>query len=95
MIQKFDHDQTNGNIDINKRVGVEECWSNINNVPTMQLFTGISRNTQAKLYMLSLSECVQGIQKQCIVEYLSTYPIAYKIKKINKDFPTYCTVVGN
>ena len=28
-----------------------------NNIPTMQFFTGISRNTQSKSYMLSLTEC--------------------------------------
>ena len=29
----------------------------VNNIPTMQLITGISRNTQSKSYMLSLTEC--------------------------------------
>ena len=30
----------------------------VNNIPTMQLFTGISRNNQSKSYMLPLTECV-------------------------------------
>ena len=30
----------------------------VNNIPTMHFFTGISRNTQSKSYMLSLTECV-------------------------------------
>ena len=30
----------------------------VNNIPTMQSFTGISRNTQSKSYMLSLTECI-------------------------------------
>ena len=29
----------------------------VNNIPTMQLFTVISRNTQSKTYMLSWTEC--------------------------------------
>ena len=29
-----------------------------NNIPTMQFFTGISRNTQSISYVLSLTECV-------------------------------------
>ena len=28
----------------------------VRNIPTMQFFTGISRNTQSKSYMLSLTE---------------------------------------
>ena len=28
----------------------------VHNIPTMQIFTGISRNTQSKFFMLSLSE---------------------------------------
>ena len=38
----------------------------------MQFFTGISIDTQSKSYTLSLTECVQGIQKQCIVGYSLT-----------------------
>ena len=30
----------------------------VNNIPTMQFFTGISRNTQSKSYMLALTERV-------------------------------------
>ena len=32
------------------------------NIPTMQFFTGISRHTQSKSYMLSLTKCL-GIPK--------------------------------
>ena len=44
-----------------------ECWwletcqvsvEHVNNIPTMQVFTEISRNTQSKSYMLSLTECI-------------------------------------
>ena len=34
----------------------------VNSIPTMQFFTGISRNTQSKSYMLSLTKCL-GIPK--------------------------------
>ena len=34
----------------------------VNNIPTMQLFTGISRNTQSKSHMLLLTECVCHFQ---------------------------------
>ena len=30
----------------------------VNNIPTMQLFTGIPRNTQSKCYMLTSTGCV-------------------------------------
>ena len=35
----------------------------VNSIPTMQFFTGTSRNTQWKSYMLSLTLCVCGISK--------------------------------
>ena len=44
----------------------------VSNIPKMQIFTGISRNTQLKPYMLSLTECVWEFLKQCIVGYLLT-----------------------
>ena len=34
----------------------------VNNNPTMHCFTGISKNTQSKSYMLSLTECVWDFQ---------------------------------
>ena len=37
-----------------------------NIVPTMQFFTGIPRNTQSKLYMLSLTECVPNLQNSAL-----------------------------
>ena len=42
----------------NAQIYNKEC----NNIPTMQFFTGISRNTQSKSYMLSLTECVWEFQ---------------------------------
>ena len=38
----------------------------VNNISTMQFFTGISRNTQSKSYMLSLSECVWGFENDAL-----------------------------
>ena len=38
----------------------------INNIPTMQLFTGISRHTQSKSYMLSLTECVWKLRNNAL-----------------------------
>ena len=43
-------------------------------IPTMQFFAGMSRNTQSKLYMLSLTECV-WVVKKCIVGYSLTCPV--------------------
>ena len=34
----------------------------VSNIPTMQFFTGISRNTQSKSSMLSVTECVWDFQ---------------------------------
>ena len=39
-------------------IGSHARIGHVNNIPTMQLFTGIPRNTQSKSYMLSLTECV-------------------------------------
>ena len=40
----------------------------VNNIPTMQFFIGISRNTQPKSYMLSLTEGVWEFQNNaCLV----------------------------
>ena len=39
-------------------IGSRSRIGHVNNIPTMQLFTGIPRNTQSKCYMLSLTECV-------------------------------------
>ena len=46
----------------------------VNNIPTMQFFIGISRNSQSKSYILSLTECVWDFQKRCIVGYSPTCP---------------------
>ena len=39
--------------------GSHSSIGHVNNIPTMQFFDGISRNTQSKSYMLSLTECVR------------------------------------
>ena len=38
----------------------------VNNISTMQFFTGISRNTQSKSYILSLTECVWEFQNNAL-----------------------------
>ena len=38
----------------------------VNNIPTMQNFTGISRNTRSKSYVLSLTECVWEFQNNAL-----------------------------
>ena len=38
----------------------------VNNIPTMQYFTGISRNTQSKSYMLPLTECDWDFQNNAL-----------------------------
>ena len=38
----------------------------VDNIPTMQFFSGISRNTQSKSYMLSLTECVRDFQNNAL-----------------------------
>ena len=38
----------------------------VNNIPTMQFFTGISGNTQSKLYTLQSAECVWDFQNDAL-----------------------------
>ena len=38
----------------------------VHNIPTMQFSTGISRNTQSKTYMLSLTECVWDFRNDAL-----------------------------
>ena len=38
----------------------------VNNIPTMQFFTGIFRNTLSKSYMLSLAACVWDLQNNAL-----------------------------
>ena len=44
-------------LSVNGVVSVAIAKGHVNNIPTMQFLTGISRNIQSKLYMLSLTEC--------------------------------------
>ena len=37
-----------------------------NNIPTMQVFTGISKNTQSKSYMQTLTECLLEFQNYAL-----------------------------
>ena len=46
----------------NQQVAIVEANGACYNIPTMQFFTGISRNTQSKSSMLSLTECVWNFQ---------------------------------
>ena len=46
----------------------------VNNLPTMPLFTGISRNSQSKSYMLSLTECVRDFQSNELWDMFSVCP---------------------
>ena len=46
----------------NQQVAIVEANVTCYNIPTMQFFTGISRNTQSKSSMLSLTECVWNFQ---------------------------------
>ena len=45
---------------------IQQEIEQVNNNPTVQLFTGISRNTQSKSYTLSLTECVWEFQKNAL-----------------------------
>ena len=38
----------------------------VNYIPAMQFFAGISRNTQSKSYMLSLTQCVWDFQNNAL-----------------------------
>ena len=53
----------------------------VNNIPTMQFFTGISRNTQSKSYMLSLTECVWDFQRKlyCGIGIIMPYYLNYEL----------------
>mgnify|MGYP001795320705 CR=1 FL=1 len=45
---------------------LDKTIGHVNNIPTMHFFRGISRNTQSKLYMLSLTECVWDFQHNAL-----------------------------
>ena len=54
-------------------MAADECLiGHVNNIPIMQFFTGITRNTQPKSYMLSLTECVWDFQNNALWETLIT-----------------------
>ena len=50
--------------------GVCSTIGHVNNIPKMQSFTGISRNTQSKSYMLSLTECIWDFQDKALLDTL-------------------------
>ena len=39
----------------------------VHNIPTMQFFIGTSRNTQSKLYMLTLTACVWDFRNNALL----------------------------
>ena len=45
---------------------LSDLIGHVDNIPTMQFFTGISRNTQFKSYKLSLTECVLEFQRNAL-----------------------------
>ena len=45
---------------------VQVLIGHVNIILTMQFFAGISRNTQSKFYMLSLTECVWEFQNNAL-----------------------------
>ena len=52
---------------------MSKCFApiaHVNNVPTMQFFTGISRNTETKSYMLSFTECVWEFRSNALWDTL-------------------------
>ena len=60
----------------------EEKIKHVENIPRMQLFTGISRDTQSKSYMLS-STSVPGNFEWCIVGYSSTWMILWNMNALH------------
>ena len=55
----------------------------VNNIFTMQFFTGISRNTQSKPYMLSLTGCVGDFQNNALWDgYSLTCPTYSQAKSV-------------
>ena len=44
----------------------ESLIEHVNKIPTMQFFTGIFKNTQSELYMLSLTEWVCDFQNNVL-----------------------------
>ena len=53
-----------------RATSINQNLRHVNNIPTMQYFTGISRNTQSKSYMLSLSECVWDFHNNALWDTL-------------------------
>ena len=45
---------------------IDSTKGHVNNIPTMQLFTGISRYTQLNSYIPSLTECVWVFQNNAL-----------------------------
>ena len=57
----------------------------VNNIPTMQFFFGISRNTQSKSYMLSLTECVWDFQNIALWDTHYMYNVSLWISRSQED----------
>ena len=67
----------------------------VNNIPTMQFFPGISRNSQSKSQMLSLTECVWDIQNNalwdthCLLSELVTHLAILQMQCYQKHNNTF------
>ena len=61
------------------------CWltptGHVNNIPTMQFFTWIARNTLSKSQMLSLTKCVWDFQNNALWD---THPLLYVLLGVQK-----------
>ena len=58
----------------------------VNNIPTIQFFTRISRNTQSKSYMLSLTDCVWDFQNNVLWDtYLLSYWVRSEERRVGKE----------
>ena len=52
------------------KVDDKDIIGHVINIPSMQLLTGISRNTQSNSYMLSLTECVWEFRNNALWDTL-------------------------
>ena len=61
--------------EISVHAGIKlEAIGHVNNIPTMQCFTEISRNTQSNCFMLSLTKWVSEFQHNASWDYSLTCP---------------------
>ena len=70
------------NININKTItpshlAQTSLIGHVNIIPSMQFFTGVSRNTHSKSYTLSLTECVWEFQNNALWDAIILLYSAY------------------